>query len=519
MELNFVHIFGPVLMIVTFLFWGKGMVNRERGREFRALPAVILLIIAIGYHVITPAPDYIPLCENKSFMGMFLDKITAFLMNFGIGMLIDSAYLGYHKHHPKIYWVPGVIALLLSAGVYLFANMLDKVIHSVRSANVSTELLLELGADDKISEVEPILHKYKAIYEKAFPEVSLDEDSDLAQYYLVSVDADYAEPLKQELLADKENIDLAEENGKISLNDPKSDLQPTNSTTTYKANDPYLKNQWFAEKLHYNKVYELLSAANPKRKAKVAILDTGIDSGHEDISSSYNESPANSDQHGHGTHCAALAGATTNNNIGVGSMNWDGKYVELLGFAALSSNGSGSNETIAQAIIDATDAKADVISLSLGGFSPWGAPKVMKDAVNYALKRGAIVVVAAGNDNGDAKNYSPANIEGVITVSAVDEQFRKATFSNTNASLKMPISSPGVNILSATPSNQYASWNGTSMATPIVAGLIGIMKSFDPNISSQTAYKILMETGVEGADSKKVGKTINPEAVLKGIIK
>lgn len=519
MELKFVHIFGPVLMIVAFLFWGKGMVNRERGRQFRPLPALIMLGIAIVYHIFAPAPDYIPLCQNDSLMGMFLDKITAFLMNFGIGMLIDSAYLGYHKHHPKIYWVPGVVALLLSAGVYLFANALDKVIHSVRSAHVSTELMLELGADDNITEVEEILHKYKATYEKAFPEVTLEEDSDLAQYYLISVDADYAEPLKQELLGDKENVDGTEENGKISLNDPKIDLQPTNSTTAYKANDPYLKNQWFAEKLHYDKVYDLLGSASPKRKAKVAILDTGIDSGHEDISSSYTESPANSDRHGHGTHCAALAGATTNNNIGVGSMNWDGKYIELLGFAALGADGSGSNETIAQAIIDATDAKADVISLSLGGYSPWGAPKVMKDAVNYALKKGAIVVVAAGNDNGDAKNYSPANIDGVITVSAIDEQFRKATFSNTNASLKMPIASPGVNILSATPSNQYASWNGTSMATPIVAGLLGMMKSFDPNISSKDAYKILTETGTEGADSKKVGKIINPEAVLNAMVK
>ncbi len=518
MELKFIHILGPALVVVAFLMWGKGMVNREKGKNFRPFPAMIMMLIAIGFHVFLPFYKEVP--DLVSFGGKFLDQLTLALMNFGIGMMIDAGYLSFKKYeHPKVFWVPAVLALLLSCGIFLISKAWTTVceLNSPKNNAATVQALMELGADDNISEVEYILEKYKVQYEKAFPTIALSADEDLAQYYLLYVDSSYYTPLANELKADIENIDNVEANKVFTLDDPKSDIFSTENTTPFKANDPFLKNQWYAEKLGYDKVYETLSALSPKRKAKVAILDTGVDGLHEDLQPVFADSPANKDGHGHGTHCAGLVGAATNNKVGIGSLNWDGKFIEVRGFQALSEDGSGSYEMISQAIIDAADAGSDVISMSLGGPAPFGAPKVMKDAVKYAQKKGAILVVAAGNSSSDAKSYSPANIEGVICVAAVDENFNKAYFSNTNTSLKMPIAAPGVNILSSVPNGQYVQMNGTSMATPIVAGLVGILRSLNPSLTTADAYKVLKETGLESADASKAGKTIQPLAAIEKV--
>lgn len=515
MEIKFVHILGPALVVIAFLLWGKGMVNREKGKNFRPLPALIMMLIAIGFHVFLPK-DSVP--DLVSFGGKFLDQLTLALMNFGIGMLIDASYLSFKKYeHPKVFWVPAILALMLSCGIFLISKAWTTVCEmgSPKNSAATVQALMELGPDDEVSEVKHILEKYKVQYEKAFPTIEMSADEDLAQYYLIYVDSSYLTPLTNELKADVENVDNVETNKFISLDDPKTDIFSTENTAIFKANDPFLKNQWYAEKLGYDKVYETLSALSPKKKAKVAILDTGVDGVHEDLKAVFADSPANKDGHGHGTHCAGLVGATTNNKLGIGSMNWDGKFIEVRGFQALSADGSGSYEMIAQAIIDATDAGSDVISMSLGGPAPFGAPKVIKDAVKYAQKKGAILVVAAGNSSADAKSYSPANVEGVICVAAIDENFNKAYFSNTNTSLKMPIAAPGVNILSSVPNGQYVQMNGTSMATPIVAGLVGILRSLKPTLTTAEAYKILKETGLDSADASKAGRTIQPLAAIE----
>jgi thermitase len=187
------------------------------------------------------------------------------------------------------------------------------------------------------------------------------------------------------------------------------------------------------------------------------------------------------------------------------------------GYRALGSDGLGSLESIAQSIIDATNDGADVLSMSLGGFS-LTPPKVVKDAVNYALKRNVIVVAAAGNSNQDARNHMPSNIDGVITVSAVDQHGNKAGFSNINTGLKRPIAAPGVDILSLVPGNDYAPKSGTSMATPVVSGLIGVMRALNPDLTPDEAYQILLETGETLTDSDKVGRLVNANASIEAVL-
>jgi thermitase len=110
--------------------------------------------------------------------------------------------------------------------------------------------------------------------------------------------------------------------------------------------------------------------------------------------------------------------------------------------------------------------------------------------------------------------HMPSNIPGVIAVAAVDEQGRKASFSNINTRLSRPIASPGVNILSLEPGGRYGLKSGTSMATPLVAGLIGVMRSLNPEVTAEEAWEILRDTGTEGPDVSSTGRTIQADEAL-----
>jgi thermitase len=313
-------------------------------------------------------------------------------------------------------------------------------------------------------------------------------------------------------------VDYVAWNETVGLLPPVEDVAPLKKPhRPIVANDPLAESQWALNAIHATEAHEILRDLQPARKARVAILDTGVDGGHEDLQGIFERSPANVDKHGHGTHCAGIAGAATNNQLGMASLNWDGAYVEIMGYQALGSDGLGSLESIAQAIIDAANDQADVISMSLGGFS-LTPPKVVKDAVRYALKKGAIVVTAAGNSNQDARNHMPSNVEGVITVSAVDQNLNKAKFSNINTGLKQPIAAPGVDIVSLVPDNQYAPKSGTSMATPLVSGLLGVMRALDPDLSAAQAYTILHQSGIDLTDSDKVGRMIDAEEAIKAVL-
>ncbi len=513
-----IHLIAPAIAILAFLLFARGMVARAEGRRFLVLPELALILFDFMMRFIFQEGDWYP-------------KVLGMLTDNGIALVVAGAYLAIKRHHPKILFVPGVILLMMVALLYWGKQFVETSYERVKSIiskqeNIQqidknyAEILLELGPDDSISEVKPILKKYKATYKKTFANITLDEDENLAQYYTIKVNAAQVEALLKELKQDYENVDNAELNTTIQLEKPipSSNLNVKSQDESFIANDPKINEQWALYNYQINEVHNLLKKIKPKKKAKIAILDTGVDANHEDINNIFKESPANKDRHGHGTHCAGIAGANTNNKVGIASLNWQGKFIEILGFAALDGSGRGTIESVAQAIVDAADAGADVLSLSLGGWHPT-PPKAEVDAINYALKKRCIVIVAAGNDNEDAKEHAPANIDGVICVAAIDQQGKKAYFSNTNTSLKRPIAAPGVDILSLKPNSEYASMSGTSMATPMVAGLAGILRAINPNIPAEDVYLILEKTGIEGQDKDKVGKTISILGAIKAVSK
>lgn len=481
----------------------------QGGRRRRALLFIFLGLMTFGLagHIIGAAS--------------FWSALTLIARDLGLGLMVGAAYMAWNKGKHVVFLFPGILALGVSGALYLTGVTVDTVAKSLKShkqVHEKGQCLLELGPDDSIGEVQGILNKYKARAEKAFPSISLSEDENLAQYYVVYVEEASLEALMTDLRADGENVDQVDFNYQVVL-DPLESQAVTveRSGKSFLTNDPMVKDQWGFEKTNGDDLHKALKKLKPKRKAIVAIVDTGVDGKHEDLKKVFENSPGDRDGNGHGTHCAGIAAAATNNKTGVASYNFNNKFMIIRGYKALSDSGSGTIESVCQAIIDAADGGADIISMSLGGYSPT-PPKAEVDAVNYAIKKGCIVLCAAGNSNEDAKLHAPANIPGVIVVSALNENMNKARFSNTNTSLGMPIAAPGVSILSLKPGGGYVSLSGTSMATPMVAGLVGVMRSINPKLDTKEAFDILHNTGVQVSDSDRVGHAINAVTALEATV-
>lgn len=447
--------------------------------------------------------------------------ITSVAVSAGIGFILGAAILAARKQ-PASSFVGIAVLCFFAAFVFRAPMFLTNRFGSETEAETATvgSILVELGPDDSIDEIADLLAEFDATAERAFPTVSLESDEDLGQTYLLTgIRRDLLRRLLDLLRERLDDVDFAEANEEVGLMPPALTYEALSPTPgEYAANDPMIDRQWAVPAVGIDKAHRLLADATPIRKAVVAILDTGVDAVHEDIAGVYlSGSPAGRDAHGHGTHCAGIAGAATNNGKGIASLNWDGRFVNIASYQALGETGFGSIETISQAIIDATLDGADVISMSFGEFTPL-TPRTVSQAAEFALERDVILVAAAGNSNQDAALHMPSNLPGVISVAAVDQQGRKATFSNSNASLTRPIAAPGVNILSLEQGSRYGLKSGTSMATPLVAGLLGVMRSLKPDVTAEEAWNILHDTGTSGADAARIGRTIQADEALLRVV-
>jgi subtilisin family serine protease len=195
------------------------------------------------------------------------------------------------------------------------------------------------------------------------------------------------------------------------------------------------------------------------------------------------------DFHGHGTHCSGIASASTNNNIGIAGVCWNCSIMAVrIGYKAPSGNGYMETDDSANGLVYAADNDAHVISMSWGGF---GVSQLIWDAVNYSYSKGSILVAAAGNYNTYFRLY-PAGYDQVIAVAATDHDDNRAGFSNYGS--WVDICAPGVDIYSTLFNDTYVSWSGTSMATPTVAGLIGLILSKNPGFTQDEVRTIIRST-------------------------
>ncbi len=390
------------------------------------------------------------------------------------------------------------------------------------------ELLVDLKDAGQPDKVKTKLAEYGITLTKAFPGLLNDSYSELDDYYVIDIPENHDDKVENviEKLFDTGLVDWVERNEVVKLSplekvDPGSKTKDANKK--FGLNDPALDKQWAFEKMNMAEYYQMLKkkGIKPKKRAVIAILDTGVDAKHEDLKDNFisTDKKYNTDKVGHGTHCAGIAGAVSNNKIGIASIVPASRFVRVTSIKVLGDNGSGSQKSVIEGIIRAADEGADVLSMSLGGYSNDESQKAYNEAIKYATKSGAIVVVAAGNDNSNAAEYMPAGAKGVITVSAVDKNLKKAEFSNYVNDIKMGIAAPGVSIYSTLPGNKYEYLNGTSMATPYVAGLLGMMKSLKPKLKAEEAYGIVKSAGIKTNDVKATGLFIQPAGTLSALQK
>jgi trimeric autotransporter adhesin len=251
----------------------------------------------------------------------------------------------------------------------------------------------------------------------------------------------------------------------------------------------------------------------------VAVIDTGVDYNHADLDANIwtntREIAGNGidddrngyiddvhgwdfvqgdndamDVQGHGTHVAGTI-AAENNGVGNTGVAYGARIMPV---RVLGDSGSGTFINIARGIRYAADNGARVINLSLGGGS--GSPE-MDAAINYAAQRGAVVVMASGNEGAAAPGY-PARLATTtgIAVGAVDRFKQAATFSNaagTNSAMQYVVA-PGVDVYSTQLGGGYRLLDGTSMATPHVAGVVALMLSANPNLTAAQVRSILTST-------------------------
>ncbi|MBM7557435.1 S8 family serine peptidase [Halanaerobacter jeridensis] len=235
---------------------------------------------------------------------------------------------------------------------------------------------------------------------------------------------------------------------------------------------------------------------------KIAVLDTGIDYDHESLRRLVDSNLGRSfvsysfnDGNGHGTH---VAGTIASQGRVSGVM----QNATLIPVKVLGDQGGGSLSAIQKGILYAADIGADVINMSLGG---GGYSRAMADACQTAVNRGTVVVAASGNEGRSSIAY-PSRYNSVIAVGAVDSRGNKANFSNYGSGLE--VVAPGVNIYSTYAGNRYNSLSGTSMATPHVAGVVGLMRAANPNASVGEIRSALHNTAQNAGSSTYYGEGI-----------
>ncbi|MCP3942795.1 MAG: S8 family serine peptidase [Desulfobacteraceae bacterium] len=257
----------------------------------------------------------------------------------------------------------------------------------------------------------------------------------------------------------------------------------------------------------------------------IAVIDTGVDYNHPDLVQNMwtnsGEIPGNNidddnngfiddvygwdfangdgnpiDGHNHGTHVAGTIAAKGNNNLGVVGVNWNARIMALKG---LSDGGSGYISNLANCLIYAVDNGAKISNNSWGG---GGYSQAMNNALNYAKNNGHLFIAAAGNDYGNNNDSSPHypssySHDNIIAVAATNQSDNLASFSNYGAN-SVDIAALGVSILSTVRNGGYSSYNGTSMATPHVAGVAGLLLSHKSSLS----YTQIRDALLNNVDTK-----------------
>ena len=288
------------------------------------------------------------------------------------------------------------------------------------------------------------------------------------------------------------------------------------ASTNFSPNDTYYNQQWGFKNtinpnadIHAEGAWDIFKG-NPN--SIIAIIDGGVDISHEDLSSKIDggdvgfitETYSNIIQFSHGTHVAGIAGAITNNNLGVSGVDW---YAKIHPKECI---GSNYNETdVYNAIVNSINYSPNVWTLNNSwGFLNGAYSITVRAAFAYAYKNNRLSCVAMGNSHkglpsdNDIIGYPAGYKTGLITVGATDISDNSSQFSTRGYNID--VAAPGEGIYSTNLNNSYVYLNGTSMATPFVSGLASLLKGFNTNLNNDDIIHIIELT----ADD--VNSTTNP---------
>ena len=272
-------------------------------------------------------------------------------------------------------------------------------------------------------------------------------------------------------------------------------------------NDPSYSTQWALAKIRAFEGWSLLANSyNSMTGATVAVVDSGVDSSHPDLSDGRVLTSSGAvclsgtcvadpalDDYGHGTHVAGIAAASADNGTGIAGLSFGSQIVPV---KVLDSAGSGSAASLASGLIWAADHGARVINASV---SSSAYSQTVCDAVAYAANAGALVVAAAGND-GTFTNEYPAACPGASGVAATDANDAVPSWSDYGYP-DVFVAAPGISVLSTLPGGAYGSQSGTSMAAPYVSGLAALLFAQDPGRSAADVKALI------ASSAAKVGAT------------
>jgi len=302
--------------------------------------------------------------------------------------------------------------------------------------------------------------------------------------------------------------------------------------------DPLYQYQYNAANMNADSAWQIMNDSSiTEEDIIIAIIDTGVDTAHVDLKGKkhvnlielngqpgvdddgngyvddisgwdfVNMDNGPIDDNSHGTHCAAIAVAN-HDTIGIAGIAPNAKYMPMKG---LESSGGSASSVLAQCITYAANNGADILSMSFGGY---GRSFVMENALSYAYAF-SMPVGAAGNNGICIRNDGqlcpdgtppapmyPAAYTFVLAVQATQQNlgwngyrawftnydFDGPTYTDYGDDFNYEVYAPGLGIISAIPGNQYATWNGTSMACPAVAGAMAIYQSFRPNRTKEQAF-------------------------------
>ncbi len=274
-------------------------------------------------------------------------------------------------------------------------------------------------------------------------------------------------------------------------------------------NDTWFQNQWHLTKIGADQAWDITKGDS----APIAILDTGIELTHQDLSAKlqngwnfYDNNNDLTDVCGHGTKVAGAAAAITNNELGVAGVAWNNPIIPI---KITDSNCLGYYSSMIQGITYAADNGAKVANISFRVFNG----NALTDAAQYMHSSGGWVVVAGGN-TGNFENYS--DNQYVISVAATSSSDAVTSFSSYGPYIDF--AAPGSGIYTTRTSDSYGSSSGTSFASPITAGAIALVFASDSTLSPDDVYNKLknsaLDLGDSGRDDKYGWGRINIAAAL-----